>query len=120
MTGEFSRNAGRITLRLYRSDDVAFDIEFLIDTGFAGEIKLSPYWVGTLRLPKLWNEEFTMADGRVSPYEIYAAECDWAGEKRLVEVVEMVGEPMIGIDLLRNFSLFLEVRDGGAVEIQPL
>lgn len=118
--GSFVKNGLYVSLTLRDSTGKEHLIDFLIDTGFVGQLKLSPYWTGTLRLPKQGRETFVLANGTTETYEIYLVRGVWGESEQVLEVVEMVGEPLIGIELLRGSRLLAEIEDGGIVAIDPL
>nr|WP_309694611.1 hypothetical protein [Armatimonas sp.] len=47
--GYFRGDTPRLPLTLYDASGAAHTIDCIIDTGFVGELKLSPYGVGMLR-----------------------------------------------------------------------
>ncbi|WP_395144021.1 clan AA aspartic protease [Armatimonas sp.] len=118
--GYFRGDTPRLPLTLYDASGVAHTIDCIIDTGFVGELKLSPYWVGVLRLLKLGQDRFRLADGTVEEYELYLARGLWGDKERYFEVVEMVDEPLIGVQLLRGHRLVAEFDEGGIVNVEPL
>jgi clan AA aspartic protease len=118
--GSFVENGPRVSLTLLDSYGKQYQIDFLVDTGFVGQLKLSPYWVGTLRLPKQGQAKFQLANGTSETYELYRARGIWNETETVLEVVEMVGEPLIGIELLHGSRLLAEIDEGGTVEIDPL
>ena len=44
----------------------------------------------------------------------------WNGRPRFVEIVETDSEPLLGMELLRGSRINIEVREGGAVTVEPL
>ena len=118
--GSFQDNAPRVALTLFDASGKAHVLDCLIDTGFAGQLKLPPFWTGVLRLPKLGRDRFRLADGTSEDYELYVARGIWDQIERFYEVVEMVGDPLIGIEVLRGFRLVAEMDEGGLVLIEPL
>ena len=87
--GIFREGALRVSLVIFAANEQQHTLECLIDTGFAGQLKLSPYWVGILQLPKFGEERFRMADGRWGVHEIYRAQILWGEVEQEIEVVQI-------------------------------
>lgn len=119
LLGEVQDFFPRLTLTLPGADG-PLDVEFIIDTGFYGEMALPGRLLRRLDVEPLARRSLVLADGsaRVSP----AAELvlDWDGEPRLTEVLELDGSPLIGAILLNEFSLHSQMTSGGEVLIEPL
>lgn len=118
--GNFRDSAPRVALTLFDASGTAHTLDCIVDTGFAGQLKLPPYWTGSLRLPKLGRDRFRLADGTAEEYELYVARGLWDDVERFFEVVEMVGDPLIGVDILRGFRLLAEMTEEGVVLIEAL
>lgn len=109
----------RLTLTLPGANG-PFDVEFIVDTAFLGELALPGRLLRQLDAEPLQRRSLLLADGspRVSP----AAEIvlDWNGETRLTEVLELEGSPLLGAILLDDLYLHSQMTDGGEVLIEPL
>lgn len=109
-----------ISLRVGAGSGRDEQIEAVIDTGFTGELTLSPRTVESLSLRFQGDGTATLADGSVESFEIYRAALFWHGLPRLVLVYAVPGPPLIGMELLRGSELRVEATRGGRVEIEEL
>lgn len=95
-------------------------IEFVIDTGFAGELTLPPAAVAALRLPFIEMMTANLADDSVASVTVHAATIVWDGVEREAAVLAMGRRPLLGTALLDGFNLSADFADGGSVTIQRL
>ncbi len=58
------------------------------------------------------------ADGDIRECAWFDLELEWNEEVRLVEVLVLDGDPLIGTQILGGCSLFAELFDGGEVHIE--
>ncbi len=96
------------------------EIEAIIDTGFTGFLTLPHSPVERLELPWLCRQPGILADGKVDFFDVYTAEIIWDGQRRTVEVEATETEPLVGMSLLANYSLQMDIREGGAVTLLAL
>jgi clan AA aspartic protease len=90
-------------------------VEAVIDTGFNGFLTLPPALIATLGLPWLCRQQGQLADGSFHVFDVYVATVDWDGQQRSVEVESADADPLLGMALMEDFELRIEVRSGGAV-----
>ena len=97
-------------------------IDFLIDTGFYGELALSQVTIDRLNLALSDRSEttLTMADGTTSTANTYSAYVLWHGRRREVEVINLEADFLLGMDLLSGSNLNVDAVPGGAVVITEL
>lgn len=95
-------------------------VEFIVDTGFNGELALPSNILRQLEASFCFEEDVQMADGsrRKRPY--YELFLEWNEAARLTEVMVLEGEPLLGNALLSGNLLQSEMTDGGEVLIEPL
>jgi clan AA aspartic protease len=105
----------RLTLRGH--DDRNMEVEFAIDTGFNGWITLPPSVISQLGLPWRRRGLGELADGSESIFDIYEVNVVWDGEPRRIWVDEMNAAPMVGMALLADHELTVQVWTGGDVTI---
>ena len=117
--GEFKEEHPRITTRLI-GPDIEIELEFLVDTGFAGDIKVSPSIVARLQLPFIGRETRKLANGDVFSYNLCEGTIDWVDGLREVDVLAMDGESLIGTGLIQGMMLEIEGVEGGSVQVQSL
>lgn len=82
-----------ISLILHSSSGEEHGVEAIVDTGFTGHLHVFDVYIGTLA---------------------------WNGQVRTVEVDEADTDPLVGMELLRNHSLSVDVVDDGPVRIEAL
>ena len=95
-------------------------IEAIIDIGFTGFSTLPHSSVELLELPWLCRQPGILADGKVDFFDVYTAEIIWDGQRRTVEVEATDTEPLVGMSLLADYSLRVDVREGGTVTFLAL
>ena len=96
------------------------ETEAIIDTGFTGCLTLPPALVATLGLSWLCRQPGVLADGRIEFFDVYVPTVVWDGRPRTVEVEAADTEPLVGMRLLKHYSLRIDVMDGGAVAIAAI
>ncbi len=96
------------------------EIDAIIDTGFTGFLTLPATLIVALELSWLCRQPGVLADGSVSLFDVYVGTMMWDGRPRTVEVETAETEPLVGMSLLDNHSLQIDVRTGGAVNIAAL
>jgi predicted aspartyl protease len=73
--------------------------------------------ITTLGLIQWSSTSAVLADGSRKLLEVFAADLEWENNLREVLVSALGDEPLIGMALLENCRLEVEVRPGGAVAI---
>ena len=76
--------------------------------------------VSALSLPPQIVGRAVLADGTLRQFDICAAEVLWGDAWRAVLVSAVGNEPLLGMRLMTNHKLVIDVKPGGAVEILPL
>ena len=106
-----------VMLKIRGLSGLTREIEAVIDTGFNGFLTLPPALASELRLPFATRGQAFLADGRVAFFDVYTVVVDWDGRERYIKADAMGDRPLIGMSLLYRHSLYLEVVEGGRVEI---
>jgi clan AA aspartic protease len=96
------------------------EVEFLIDTGFEGELSLPPHLAQLLDTEIAGALSLQLADGRIASAPYYAVEIEWQNDSRLTEILLLDGHPLLGIELLKGRLLQIETVEGGEVTLEPL
>ena len=94
-------------------------IHCILDTGYDGDILLSSNIIERLKLVPDNNRPVILADGARISMEAYDATVSWGDQLIDVTVLETAGESLIGMALLENSTLTVQVWDGGEVLIEP-
>ena len=106
----------RLTVR--GPDGQEQEIEAIIDTGFSGSLSLPPTVIEALSLPWRRRGRALLADGSESIFDIYETTLIWDGVARRITVDAADTDPLLGMTLLYNYDLTVEVVEGGRVIIQ--
>jgi clan AA aspartic protease len=94
------------------------EIDAIIDTGFGGFLTLPPGLVTELGLNFEGIGRATLGDGSEITFPYYDVAVLWEGEARLGLADEADTTPLVGMSLLSNHSLYVEVEEGGRVVIE--
>ena len=81
----------------------------LVDTGFTGELKISPEKALELGLQTTHTERVTLADENEIFMQASLALVDMEGIANVVNVLISKGIPIIGVGLLRRYSYALNM-----------
>ena len=92
-------------------------VETIIDTGFTDYLTLPASIINELGLPIDSVTRVTLADNLSSVVNVYLAEINWATKTRTIQVLEMTGDPLVGMALLHRHHLHVHIIDGGQVLI---
>jgi clan AA aspartic protease len=95
-------------------------IEAVIDTGFTHWWTLPFDQINLLQLAWEGRGQGDLADGTELPVDVYQAEIFWDQHPRRIYVAELGTVPLVGMKLLEDHCLTIDVIDGGRVEIAPL
>ncbi len=93
------------------------DVEAVIDTGFNGFLTLPPPLIAALGLPWIYPQPGQLADGSVLAFDVYMATVDWHGQTRSVEVEAVEAKPLLGMALMEDSELRIQVVPNGSVTI---
>jgi clan AA aspartic protease len=115
-----TRLEAKVQLTLLDANRQPHPVNVVIDTGFSAYLTLPPAVIATLGLTWLCSQQGQLADGSRRYFDVYAVTLIWDGQPRTVRVSAADPDPLLGMMLLRDHELRVEVRDGGAVTIQAL
>ena len=96
----------------------AREIEAVIDTGLNGFLFLPTDVVLGLNLEFIYNSPVELADGTMGRSGIYSATVIWDGEERSVQAIASTGMSLVGMRMLEDHDLHVQVRNGGNVLIE--
>ncbi|MEM0961141.1 MAG: clan AA aspartic protease [Bacteroidota bacterium] len=108
-----------VTLNV-RGPEGSETIDVVVDTGFSGWISLPSHLVRRLGLPWMRSGRAALADGTEVKMEVYDGEVEWHDGWRAVAIDEADTDPLVGMSLLRQSRLVIEVTEGGHIRIEPL
>jgi len=109
-----------LRLRFRGPAGVAGAVDAVVDTGFSGFVTLPVAVIAGFGLPRLSGGQATLADGSMRRFDTFTAELEWGGVWRVVVVWALGDEPLVGMLLLADCELRMQVRDGGDVTVEPL
>ena len=107
-----------VTLTVQGPAGQSQEVDALIDTGFNRFLTLPPSLVSELGLSYVTGGRLTLADGSESSFEVYDVTVLWHGQPRDVYAYATESTPLVGMALLDNHDLSIQVREGGRVVIQ--
>ncbi len=119
IVGQFSAGHPRVHLALAGEDGV-LTFEFIVDTGFEGDATLPGHLAGRLGGEPAGFRRRALAGGSIGNLPFYEARLNWEDADRVVEVLILEGQPLIGTTLMEGFLLQVEVQEGGEVTLEPL
>jgi clan AA aspartic protease len=92
----------------------------VIDTGFTGYATLPMALLAALGATWLYRQEGILADGSIQLFDVYAVTIIWDGQPRTVETEAIDSDPLVGMSLLHNHELRIQVATGGLVVIEEM
>ena len=95
-------------------------VQAVVDTGFDGELTLPASEIKALELPFRRSSLTLLADGRERLFDVHEAMIEWDGQPRRILVDTAETDPLLGMALLEDYEMRVQVRPGGGVFITPL
>ncbi len=106
-----------ISLNLHGSAGRTREVEAAIDTGYNGFLTLPHALVAKLGLAHRGRGRATLADGGEALLDVHEVAILWDGVLRNASAAADA-IPLVGMRMLDQHSLYVEVRDGGRIVIQ--
>lgn len=119
MIGRWRDGFPRVTLTLPGVNG-PLDMEFIVDTGFDGELALPDFIIRQLDASVLELRLIRFAGAFQQRSLYYEMTLEWGNESRPVEIVALEGNPLLGNDLWLGEMLQAENSQGGEVLFEPL
>ena len=107
-----------VTLSLRGPEGQTREVNAVIDTGYSGSLTLPPVLVAELGLPYVFSSKATLADDTEVGFRVHRATALWDSKPRHIETDAVGSTPLVGMALLDNHSLYVEIEDGGRVVIR--
>jgi len=95
-------------------------LEFVVDTGFTGELTLPSSAVQALGLPLVRQITANLADDSTIDVDVHAATILWDGYEREVGVLATGSRPLLGTLLLDGYELTARFTEGGLLSVERL
>ena len=115
-----------VTLSVQDENGAMEDVNFVIDSGYTGEMTLPQEIINRLDLGAAEYDEYEaaptvmLADGAILIVDVYVTSVWWHDRLRSVEVDSIGSTPLIGMGLLRGSNLSVDAIPGGLVTITDL
>ena len=117
-----SRWAPLVTLTVRNPADPSkvAEIAFEVDTAYTGALSLMPSDIQVLALPEDESGVVQLADGSSQTLRYFTARIDWDNQSRLVRILELDSDPLLGMGLLWGSRLTVDAMEGGGVSIEEI
>ncbi len=109
-----------LVLTLQGRDGRRHDIPAVVDTGFNGFLTLPSALLAALGSPQIGIGRALLANGAEELFTLYEALLIWDGQPRAVEADAAETTALIGMSLLEEYMLTVQVTPGGAVAVQAI
>jgi clan AA aspartic protease len=107
-----------VTFRLPGRPDIA--IEFVVDTGYTGNLALPPSAINALGLPFEYDLPASLADDSEILVPVHIATIMWKNAEIEVRVLAMGRRPLLGTALLADSELVAQFAENGLVTIDDI
>ena len=119
MIGQWRNGFPRVMLTLPGLQG-PLEVEFIVDTGFEGGLTLPEALISQSEVSVQERRSIKLAGGVRQRCYSYELILEWENEAQAVEVLTLEGDPLLGNDLWKNYSLQAENTDGGDVSFESL
>ena len=121
LSGRVNTNLeARVNLELIGRHGKFQTVEFVLDTGFDGDLSLPADRIQELDLELLDLYEGVLANEQTAFYLGYDGLVEWHGRRRSVVVLESPGDPLLGMNLLWRNRITMDVHANGPITIEEL
>ena len=116
----FPNRQALVSVELLAANGQFQPFEFVLDTGFNGDLSLPSRTIQTLSTGRRTSSLVELADGSRIIAHTWNATALWDNNPRPVLIVESDGEPLLGMGLLWQNRITLEARAFGNLTIERL
>lgn len=95
-------------------------IDVTVDTGYNGELLLSPSLIESLILRSAGESPAVLADGTIVRLPMFEAVLHWDHAMRRITIDAADSDLLLGMAMLKEYRLTVDGRPGGAVTISAL
>jgi clan AA aspartic protease len=120
ISGMMTNRHATIALTFLLPNGSSIPIEFVIDTGFTGELCLPLEAVSLMGLTFRHDTPANLADNSEVLLPVHEAIVLWDGEEREVLVIAAGRRPLLGTALLEEQELVIQFTEGGLVTLEEL
>jgi clan AA aspartic protease len=98
----------------------SMDTEAVLDTGFNGWLMLTPPIIAQLQLTLFDTAKTILADGQIVSTDLYIVRVVWQGTERIIIADSGMGSPPVGMVMLQDLRVTMDVHYNGEVSIAPI
>ncbi len=109
-----------ISISICDSNGKIYTEDAIVDTGFNGWLSLSPDLIAQLNLRWKRRGRAILGDGSECVFNIYEAVVIWDEVNLTIPIDEADSEPLVGMSLMENYQLMVQVFEGGIVELRKV
>jgi predicted aspartyl protease len=106
-------------IRLLDQQGHVQEFQCVLDTGFDGFLMLTAPDIQGLGLIPRGSRTIHLVDDIETSLPVYLGTVTWHDQQLEISILETEGQPLIGMALLENNTLTIQVWDGGEVRIEP-
>ena len=107
-----------VALHLQGPEGRTRDIEAVVDTGYSGFLTLPPGLVAELGLPFAYLGQAFLANDDEVTFDVHDVTVLWDDQPRHIKADATGSTPLMGMAMLANHDLKIEVERGGQVVIE--
>ena len=120
MSGKVNHRQAGLPVTIQLLSQPGLTLEFVVNTGFTGELTLPQAAVAVMQLPFLYDQRSVLADGSTIFIPVHQAIIFWNGTRHLVRVLATGRRPLLGTALLDDQELRVRFREGDFVSVEDL
>ena len=109
-----------VQLEIKGGDGHFQSIDAVVDTGFDGHLTLSPELIQGLNLEPKLETNVILATGLREKVNTWSGDVLWHDRLRSMLILEPIGFPLVGMELLESSQLSIQIRVNGDVRIEKL
>lgn len=118
MQGFVNQSCEAVLPIVVKNESITQLTDAVIDTGFSGFLTLPADIIAVLDLTWKGRDVTTLGDGTSCIFDVCIATVIWDGQYRKVDINESETVPLIGMQLLRGYDLWVRIIEGGTVVIE--
>ena len=115
-----AQRTAKVSLPVQDANGQFHSIETVIDTGYDGHLTLPPDTIQFLQLTPSIPITVTLATGTRERLNTWRGQVLWHNRRRAIRVVESPGDCLLGMELLADSQLTIQVRGNGAALIEEM
>jgi predicted aspartyl protease len=110
----------KLTLRIRSETRTEITLSTIVDTGFSGFLTLPSAIIIGLQMQRQGFTHIRLGNGQHIGVNLYEGQVWWNDGWRPITIQESEGDPLLGMELLRNHDLFVKVIVGGEVTVEDM